>query len=211
MRYSYVNNIKVEPAKGLSGICPCCGSETIAKCGNYRVHYWAHKNKHQCDPWWENESEWHRSWKGHFPVECQEIVFVNNQTNEKHIADVYSPTKIVIEIQSYPIDDEEARVREAYYGNMIWIVNGCKNDFDPINFNLSVYGPHTENPFLRKIKWAGRGKLLAKWSNSTKPVYFDFGTDLVWELLEYDINTKRCLVKAQPKKEFILSLGGRCT
>ncbi len=211
MRYSYVNNIKVEPAKGLSGICPCCGSETISKCGNYKVHHWAHKNKTQCDPWWENESEWHRAWKNHFPIENQEIVFINNITNEKHIADIHSPTDIVIEIQSYSIDDDEARAREAFYENMIWVVNGCKNDFDRVNFYLSVYHPHTEDRFLRKLRWVGRGKILAKWSYSTKPVYFDFGTDLVWELLKYDVNTKEGLVKAHPKNEFIVNLGGSCT
>ncbi|ENF8746775.1 hypothetical protein ABRI18_000341 [Vibrio fluvialis] len=210
MRFALVDSIKSEPKKGLKGICFCCGSETIAKCGRYKVHHWAHKNKKHCDPWWENESEWHRHWKSYFPLDCQEITFADTN-GERHIADVYSPKKVVIEFQSYAIDDTESRAREAFYGNMIWIVNGCKGPLDAVNFNLSVFGAHTLNPRLRKFRWVGRGKIFEKWSHATKPVYIDFGSGLVWQLLEYDIKSKHGLVLAIPKDEFIQELGGNCT
>ena len=49
--------------------------------------HWAHRGSRFCDPWWENETEWHRSWKGQFPVNWQEVVH-QAETGEKHIADV---------------------------------------------------------------------------------------------------------------------------
>lgn len=210
MKYSLVNGFRAEPFKGGTGTCLCCGSDTIAKCGNFKVHHWAHKSKEYCDPWWENEDEWHRKWKNYFPVESQEIIFKNVITNEKHIADIYI-NQTVIEIQSYPIKEDEARLREAFYNNMIWIIDGCKNEFDEINFGLSIGSPHTEDPYLRQFKWYGRSKIFAKWSKSTKPVYIDFGSDIVWQLLQFDIKSKKGLVKAIPKETFINWFGGKST
>ena len=32
--------------------------------------HWAHHPVRHCDPWWEGETEWHRTWTNHFaPVE----------------------------------------------------------------------------------------------------------------------------------------------
>lgn len=209
MRYAYVENVKTEAAKGLRGVCQCCGAEVVPKCGKFKIHHWAHKSKDTCDPWWENESEWHRKWKNHFPRECQEVVFKAAQTQEKHIADVYSPKGWVIEFQSYSIDPNEVAARENFYAQMIWVVNGVKNEFDKIYFDMSIYAPHTNDPTLRNIKWVGRSKLLAKWTNATKHVYFDFGTDFVWHLINYDGATKKGQVKAYPKQNFVEDFGGK--
>ncbi|QWZ64842.1 competence protein CoiA [Aeromonas sp. FDAARGOS 1417] len=208
MKFAIVDHVKKEAFKGGLGICICCGSETIAKCGRFKVHHWAHKSKVNCDPWWENEGEWHRKWKSYFPVESQEIVFSQPITNEKHIADVFT-NGVVIEMQSYSIKDEEARLRETFYNKMIWIVDGCKNDFDRINFGLSVGAAHTEDTSLRMLRWHGRSKIFAKWSQATKPVYFDFGTDLVWLLLQFDPESKKGMGKAISKEQLVNQLGGR--
>ena len=45
------------------------------------------KGRRFCDPWWENETEWHRAWKDQFPADWQEIVH-HAEDGEKHIADV---------------------------------------------------------------------------------------------------------------------------
>ncbi|WP_227714488.1 competence protein CoiA [Marinobacter sp. 1-4A] len=208
VRYAFVNGYRVEPKKGLNGTCPCCNSDVIAKCGNFKVHHWAHKTRETCDPWWENESEWHRTWKSYFPSENQERVFIDEKTGERHIADVYVDKNVVIEFQSYSISAEEMDARELFYQQMIWVVNGAKRDFDRIYFHQSVYGPHTDDTYLRKIRWVGRSKLLAKWEAATKHVYMDFGTDLVWHLIEYDPDTKKGLVKAYPKQKFVEFFGG---
>lgn len=211
MRYSYVDGIKAEAKPKLVGVCPCCGGVTIAKCGRFTIHHWAHKNKLECDPWWENESEWHRSWKKYFPEEWQEVIFENPVTKEKHIADIFTENKCVIEVQSYPISEEEAKSREDFYGNMVWIINGCKSDADKYYFNLGLGDNPSEDPSVRKISWFGRGKLLARWCTSSKPVYFDFGGDYVWQLIKFDPKEKEGQVKFHSKNELIKYLGGTYT
>ena len=88
MKYALVDNQKVEATKGAKGICCFCHQPVIAKCGNDRIKHWAHKNLSHCDKWWENETEWHRNWKGLFPKEWQEVAATDEKTGEKHIADI---------------------------------------------------------------------------------------------------------------------------
>ena len=72
MKFALSNDERIEASKGAKGVCPSCGSELIAKCGEIVIHHWAHKKK--CDDyWWENETQWHRNWKNKFPDEWQEI------------------------------------------------------------------------------------------------------------------------------------------
>ena len=94
MRFAINNDIKIEATKGAKGICPSCGSELIAKCGEVKVNHWAHKGSRNCDPWWENEMEWHRSWKTNFPTEWQEVVHFDS-SGEKHIADVLNFSTLI--------------------------------------------------------------------------------------------------------------------
>ena len=71
MKYARVNGYKTEAPKGLRGTCRHCQSDMIARCGDVRIKHWKHKNKISCDPWWENETEWHRAWKNYYPTEWQ--------------------------------------------------------------------------------------------------------------------------------------------
>jgi|SRR5690554_2358988 len=203
MKYALVDNRRVEAFPKGRGVCLCCKSLVIAKCGRFKINHWAHKDKTECDPWWENESEWHRQWKNNFPSENQEIVFKSHITDEKHIADIYTKNKVVIEIQSYSIDDEERTARENFYGNMIWIVNGCKNDSDRIYFKMGICSPHTDDLYLCHFNWYGRGKIFSKWVTSQKPVFIDFGSDLVWNLISYNDKEKKGTVRAYLKEDFI--------
>ncbi|MDD2700970.1 MAG: competence protein CoiA family protein [Sideroxydans sp.] len=208
MRYAYVGHERVEPQKGLRGLCACCGGELIAKCGHFKIHHWAHKDLKSCDPWWENESEWHRQWKSHFPPERQEVVFVSPATQEKHIADVYSEKGVILEFQSYAIDVEEVRARENFYQQLVWVINGVKNEFDKFYFAQSIVGTDPNDSMLKNVKWFGRSKLFAKWAQATKQVYFDFGTDIVWHLVRFDSNSKTGQVRAYEKEKFIQFYGG---
>ena len=126
MKFSIVNKVRVEPFPKGKGLCPVCGNETLAKCGNKIIWHWAHRSSQMCDAWWENETKWHRDWKNNWPIENQEIIHIDSNTGEKHIADVKTDSGMVIEIQNSPIDEEELLSRENFYGNMIWIVNGVK-------------------------------------------------------------------------------------
>lgn len=155
----------------------------IAKCGRVKVWHWSHKGRPPCDPWWESETEWHRSWKSKFPIERQEHVAFDPATGEKHIADVKTPRGLVIEFQHSPISPEEIRTREAFYEEMIWIVDGMRSPLDVSFFNMGVWGPIDENPIAYGIQWMGRSRLFHNWSQAGTKVYLDFGTDLLLRLI----------------------------
>lgn len=207
MRYAYVGCQRVEPKKGLRGTCSCCAGELIAKCGQFKIHHWAHKDLTSCDPWWENESKWHRQWKSYFPTETQEYVFTHEVTRERHIADVFSKRRIVLEFQSCSIDPDEIRAREDFYQQLVWVVNGLKNQSDKFEFSQRLAGGD-QAPMLMEVTWFCRSKLFDKWSRAKKRVYFDFGTDCVWQLLHFDITTKNAQVRACQKAKFVRIYGG---
>lgn len=126
MHYALVNNERTEPKTGLNGKCPFCAGDVIAKCGNQRVHHWAHVSIETCDSWLEQETEWHRTWKNNYPPDWQEYILKDQQTGEKHIADIRTNHGLVLEFQHSHIDPEERISREKYYQNMIWVVDGTR-------------------------------------------------------------------------------------
>jgi len=131
MQYALVNGIRQEAFAGGKGTCPTCSADMIAKCGNRVVHHWAHAHRKYCDPWWENETQWHRAWKNLFPAGCREVSHTA-ENGEIHIADVKTPTGIVIEFQHSAITDEERLAREQFYEKLVWVIDGTgfKQNFD---------------------------------------------------------------------------------
>ncbi|HTI71330.1 MAG TPA: competence protein CoiA family protein [Candidatus Limnocylindria bacterium] len=131
MQYAIVDGKKSEPMKGIKGRCPMCGAEMVAKCGSRVIHHWAHAYRQNCDPWWENETAWHREWKSHFPIHCREIAHAA-PSGEIHRADVKTSTGIIIEFQHSSMTDVERVSREQFYQNLVWIIDGSefKDDFD---------------------------------------------------------------------------------
>ncbi len=107
MRFALVEGSKREPQPKQRGECPHCDEDMIAKCGRVKVWHWAHKGKRHCDQWWENETEWHRSWKDEFPTDWQEIGQQDEETGEKYLADVKTTHGLVIEFQHslYDVND----------------------------------------------------------------------------------------------------------
>jgi len=168
MKYSFVDNERMEAFKGGKGICILCKKETIAKCGTRIVHHWAHKTIFECDSWWENETEWHREWKSKFPKEWQEVVHFDEETGEKHIADIKTDKGLVIELQNSPISIEELNSREAFYKKLIWIVNG--QAFIK-NFYILHKLPNPKADFVQDIAFMDRkkdhlGKLFYRYSEN---------------------------------------------
>ncbi len=151
MQYALVNNLKIEPAKGLKGTCLLCNKEVIAKCGIIIIHHWAHKNLKQCDNWWETETEWHREWKNKFPQEFREICFKDELTREIHRADIHNSKGITIEFQNSPMSTEELKSREVFYPKLLWVVNAKRFK---IKFTHCI--PDPENPLLNDFVFAGK-------------------------------------------------------
>ena len=173
MKFAIVNGCKTEALKGAKGICPNCGSELIAKCGEFKMNHWAHKGVRNCDSWWEPETEWHRSWKNNFPDEWQEYILLDELTNEKHIADILTIDKLVIEFQHSQIDPQERISRENFYKNMVWVVHGTrlKRDF-PRFLKAKNNFQETDLPKIFLVDF--EECFPSTWLGISKPVIFDF-------------------------------------
>ncbi len=269
VKYSWVNGIRQEATPQQKGLCCCCGNPTISKCGTKKVWHWAHQSLKDCDAWWENETIWHRLWKNYFPEENQEIIHFDEETGEKHIADIKNDNGMVIEIQNSPMSEEELRAREHFYNNMIWVVNGDKfinnfiildklpnpscetfkdivflaknpNDIYTVllgyrkNENLEYEKWHNsgyigskpvlKQSFLRKIDYYNLIKEIEKnyvghhlfewknkrdvWFSATKPVFIDFGGNLVWLMQKYYKDRDLWCVQKFKKETLISKLGG---
>lgn len=185
MRYANVNGEKLEASAGLSGECPGCGQTMVAHCGNIRVHHWTHKGKRNCDPWWENETEWHRKWKDQFLKEWQEIPHRDEATGERHFADVKTAQDWVLEFQHSPIKPEEKLSRNQFYKKIIWIVDGTRRMRDKPKF-LQMWEEGRKagtNPVMREIHFPEDSVLMREWGNSPVPVFIDFGEEQLWWIL----------------------------
>lgn len=189
MKFAWVDAIRSEASPKARGKCPQCEGPVIAKCGQHVVWHWAHQQLIHCDPWWESETEWHRTWKNRFPADWQEYGMVDMRTGERHIADIRTGAGLVIELQHSSIEVAEVQAREAFYRPMIWIVDGCKNDAD--RFNFSNMRSRIDGSGLVNFAWFGRSKLFERW-HTTTPVFIDFGADHgFWRILRFDRKTKR--------------------
>lgn len=79
----------------------------------------------------------------------REVVQFDQITGEKHVADVKTIGGLVIELQHSAMSLEELRSREAFYGHMIWIVDGrpFANQFEVLPDPL----PHPESSLLLDV------------------------------------------------------------
>jgi|JI7StandDraft_1071085.scaffolds.fasta_scaffold70084_3 competence protein CoiA len=207
MKFALVDGIRTEAIKGYKGICPNCIHEVIPKCGLYKRHHWAHKGTQNCDPFWENETDWHRAWKDNYPDEWQEVSLPDIDSNCRHIADVRANDGLVIEFQHSHIDPGERKAREKFHKQMIWVVDGTrllrdsqrffngKNHFQKVRKQVfQLYAPEKYFP--------------KSWTNSAVPVIFDFkGLNI------FDDNDERnllyCLLPSLDKFEYTLIVFSR--
>jgi competence protein CoiA len=149
MQLAFVNDKRVEASLGARGVCPLCGSEMIAKCGPRVMHHWAHHRPKDCDPWWENETQWHRDWKNLFPLENREVSHIAKD-GEIHRADVKTPSGIVVELQHSTMTDTERQSRETFYGNMVWVLDGS---VFRANFDIYHGLPDPKSEISQDLVW----------------------------------------------------------
>lgn len=213
MKFALVENARTTAEPKQRGTCTNCGEEMIAKCGRTKVWHWAHKSREMCDPWWENETEWHRAWKSQFPEDWQEIVHVDQLTGERHLADVKSAHGLVIEFQHSPIQDEERVSREQFYGDMIWIVDALRGELNASYFQMGLHrDPLQRDPLAYQLDWYGRNRILHNWSASEKRVFLDFGDagtsgpPVVWRLIFFDPKRRMGAVAPYHKRSLIRAI-----
>lgn len=175
MKFADVEGQRREAQPGTSATCSRCGSTVTARCGDRRVWHWAHRGIRNCDPWWEHETEWHKTWKNQFPSDWQEIVQIA-PSGEKHVADVKTQSDRVIEFQHSFLKAEERRAREDFYRKMVWVVDARRRKRDAEQL-LKCIGPcvYGREPFILFVSNHEESALLRDWNVSPVPVYFDLG------------------------------------
>jgi hypothetical protein len=96
------------------------------------------------------------------------------EDGELHIADVRAPSGLVLEFQHSAIKPEERRAREAFYGNMLWLVDGTrlKRDAPRVDEEVSGWRKSKEGAInlLSYPDWS----LPKAWLECEVPVLFDF-------------------------------------
>lgn len=157
LRFANVEGEKTLPFPKGRGLCPCCGSLLIAKCGKIVTHHWAHESKDDCDTWSEPIGPWHLWWQELVRPEAVEVV------RGSHRADIVGNDGSVVELQHSSISAEDIKAREAFYGEMVWL-------FDATGRFASCGQGDRAFFSLGKTKHLELCK---------KPVFLDFGFDVL--------------------------------
>jgi competence protein CoiA len=212
MLYALLNNEKIKAIPKAKAKCPLCEKDVFSKCGDVYAWHWAHENQKSCDNWFEPETQWHKDWKDQFGEELSEIIITKD--GKKHIADILTKDKIVIELQNSTILKPTIQKRELFYGQkMLWIINGI--DFKS---NFQIICPEESNRFYPvsqgfvhkrtgQLVKNGEKYFIWKWSRESwdetqRPVFIDFGEDyLFWVKAGMGLNNG--LGKYVTKKEFL--------
>lgn len=190
MIWALVENQKEKAQPKSKGICPFCTGKVISKCGSIKIWHWAHQREENCDSWHEPETNWHLHWKLSFGIENTEQIIIKG--GKRHIADILTTNKIVIELQNSPIKKETIREREEFYGDrMLWLINGAKfkenlvskkywkdprydeyqNDAKKlVKLMQEAKIPKRKNEIF--FKWKNPRK---SWNDTQRPVFIDFG------------------------------------
>lgn len=115
--------------------CPYCDEQLILKKGQIRVPYFSHRVKSDCiyNTDKDYKSEWHIRMQNYFPRESLEVRFIDENTKERHIADVFlTRENIVIEFQHSPIQSDEFYSRSLFHINngrkVIWVFDESKEN-----------------------------------------------------------------------------------
>jgi competence protein CoiA len=178
MLYAENNGQRIEATPKARAICPGCGQEVIAKCGEIVMWHWAHKVG-DCDAWAEGETDWHLDWKRRF----RSVEVTIKRDGEWHRADALTDSGWVVEFQHSSISPETISARERFYGNMIWVFDAREsrrftdNWLAEYNFpecRLTLYGedhPRAKENYVT-FRWKHPRKSIA---SASKLVYLDLG------------------------------------
>jgi hypothetical protein len=96
-------------------------------------------------------------------------------------------------------------VRQSLLQNMVWVIDGRRNDFDATNFRLGLGSrvDRPDQPTIFPFEWYGRGKLFDTWQVAMMPVFIDFGIEfsdpVAWRLVLYDQQKKARRCGAYPE------------
>lgn len=114
------------------------------------------------------ETVWHSNWKKAFPESFREKTFLNRELGYYHRADVFTSCGTAIEFQNSPICLEELQSREAFYPNLLWVVNGTKFK----GFKVLKHLPDVDDSRLSDFEFSHSSNLTMVRKNETKVMTF---------------------------------------
>lgn len=96
------------------------------------------------------------------------------------------------------------QAREAYYEQMIWIVDGTRGPLDSSYFKMGMHRePIQKDPLAFQVDWIGKSRLLHNWCKASAKVYLDFGDEHLWRLVMFDEKKKRAAVGPVPREVLV--------
>lgn len=173
MMLALVDGHRTTAEPTLTGHCPGCHGEVIAKCGTINRWHWAHRRADaDCDTWAEPTTQWHIDWQAQFPPHWCEIPLGD------HRADVQLPTGHVVEFQHSSLSVAEIRERERHYGRMLWVFDVVDaHETDRLNLRRKKAGPHGD-PY-RTFRWKHPRRSIL---HCRRPVFLDIGGGWLFHL-----------------------------
>ncbi len=114
------------------------------------------------------ETLWHSNWKKAFPESYREKTFLNRALGYYHRADVFTPCGTAIEFQNSPICLDELQSREAFYPNLVWVVNGAKFK----GFKVLKHLPDVDDVRLLDLEFSHTSNLTMVRKNESKVMTF---------------------------------------
>lgn len=203
MKYALCNGIKTKASEVSSGAIGCDiwfpDYEVVACVGQYR-QFWKYKDEKPVLPeGYENETEWHASWKVNLNDNNVEVVFGNNR---EHRADIYTG-KEVIEIQKSPIDIRIAKERVDFYkkelsdSRVVWIIN-----IEDVWKSKRIETKLTDKKNIFHIIWKNKRLWIYDLAYTTKTdVYLEFNRKSD-KLIKFWIHEDRMYGSWFPKENF---------
>jgi competence CoiA-like predicted nuclease len=173
---------KLRVSRGAEGTCKLCGESLIAKCGEIKIHHWAHRSGNDCDDWHEPESDWHLYWKSLVPSAQCEVVIERN--GRKRRADIVTAKGTVIELQHSFLSPAEIHAREEFYKTMMWL-------FDVRECCVATRGALVPRLHFRhrdgyhSFRWKQARQHIGHTDYGNIPVYLDIGNDRIFRLHKF--------------------------
>lgn len=197
-----VNKDIVDAVSGERGICPLCGADMVAKVGEVRVPHWSHIGKRVCDDWYQPKGPWHIAWQNQFEISWQECPIKTGDM--RHIADVTTPSGWTVEFQMSKIVESERLEREAFYGDMIWVVAADKEGsmgFTPESIKYWAKGMKTVDGHIYRLFDDNNRVFQRNWRSRGKFVFFDTDPQHI-----DDIPSKRliCFIPTDPIEGYLI-------
>lgn len=166
---------------GQRSTCPHCGEVVISKCGDFKIHHWAHLSNSECGG--EPETPWHKEWKNL----AKKYDLKNEVRGIRHITDsIDFENKICFEFQHSPINTMEIYDRNNEYFNLDFKVKWI---FD---YKDKYYSDHLvisikDDYITWKQKWAKKNILnIHPYYFEENCIFFDAGTFVILVKKLYD-------------------------